>query len=86
MAEAIASGIDGTLTGAAAPAQPSAVFNGDGGGDIAALAKGGRTNFYGFLIRLVARIPFLFIASRLYGASALGRFASARWPHKAGSR
>ena len=45
--------------------------------DIAALAKGGRTNFFGFLLRLVARIPFLFIASRLYGASAMGRFASA---------
>ncbi len=46
-------------------------------GDIAALAKGGRTNFFGFLIRLVARVPFMFIASWLYGASALGRFASA---------
>ena len=48
-----------------------------GQGDIAALAKGGRTNFLGFLLRLVARVPFLFIASRLYGASAMGRFASA---------
>ena len=46
-------------------------------GDIAALAKGGRTNFMGFLLRLVARLPFLFIAGRLYGADALGRFASA---------
>ena len=45
--------------------------------DIAALAKGGRTNFFGFLLRLLARIPFLFIASRLYGAAAMGRFASA---------
>jgi len=45
--------------------------------DIAALAKGGRTNFLGFLLRLAARIPFLFIAGRLYGAAALGRFASA---------
>lgn len=45
--------------------------------DIAALAKGGRTNVFGFLLRLVARIPFLFIASRLYGAAAMGRFASA---------
>ncbi|MBC2670677.1 lipopolysaccharide biosynthesis protein [Novosphingobium piscinae] len=44
---------------------------------MAALAKGGRTNFFGFLLRLVARIPFLFIASRLYGAAAMGRFASA---------
>ena len=47
------------------------------GGDIAALAKGGRTNFMGFLLRLAARLPFLFIAGRLYGAEALGRFASA---------
>ena len=45
--------------------------------DIAALAKGGRTNFFGFLLRLAARIPFLFIAGRLYGAEDLGRFASA---------
>lgn len=45
--------------------------------DIAALAKGGRTNFFGFLLRLAARLPFLFIAGRLYGADALGRFASA---------
>ena len=46
-------------------------------GDIAALAKGGRTNFIGFLLRLAARVPFLFIAGRLYGAAELGRFASA---------
>lgn len=45
--------------------------------DAAALAKGGRQNFAGFLLRLAARIPFLVIAGRLYGAEALGRFASA---------
>lgn len=45
--------------------------------DLAALAKGGRTNTMGFAIRLVARIPFLIIATRLYGVEALGRFASA---------
>jgi len=47
--------------------------------DIAVLAKGGRTNFFGFFLRLAARIPFLFIAGRAgpYGAEALGRFASA---------
>lgn len=45
--------------------------------DLAALAKGGRTNTLGFVIRLIARIPFLIIATRLYGAEALGRFASA---------
>ena len=45
--------------------------------DIAALAKGGRTNIFGFLLRLAARLPFLFIAGRYYGAEALGRFAYA---------
>ncbi|GGY93676.1 hypothetical protein GCM10011614_05790 [Novosphingobium colocasiae] len=47
--------------------------------DFAALAKGGRTNFLGFFLRLAARIPFLFIAGRAasYGPAALGRFASA---------
>ncbi|WP_121115476.1 lipopolysaccharide biosynthesis protein [Croceibacterium ferulae] len=44
---------------------------------MAALAKGGRTNLIGFMMRLAARLPFLFIAGRLYGAEALGRFASA---------
>ena len=53
------------------PAGPGA------GEDIAALAKGGRTNFFGFLLRLAARLPFLFIAGRIYGAEALGRFAYA---------
>jgi len=45
--------------------------------DIAALARGGRTNFIGFLLRLAARLPFLFIAGQLYGAELLGRFAYA---------
>ena len=49
----------------------------DGPGDIAQLARGGRTNFLGFLLRLAARLPFLFIAGRLYGAAVLGRFAYA---------
>jgi hypothetical protein len=39
--------------------------------------QGGRTNFFGFLIRLAARLPFLFIAGRLYGPEALGAFAYA---------
>jgi O-antigen/teichoic acid export membrane protein len=47
------------------------------GEDIKALARGGRTNFFGFLLRLAARLPFLFIAGRWYGAEALGRFAYA---------
>jgi O-antigen/teichoic acid export membrane protein len=41
------------------------------------LAKGGRTNVMGFVLRLAARIPFLVIGTRFYGADALGRFASA---------
>ncbi|MFN6935302.1 MAG: lipopolysaccharide biosynthesis protein [Tsuneonella sp.] len=45
--------------------------------DIAALAKGGRQNFFGFVIRLAGMLPFLFIAGRLYGAAELGRYASA---------
>lgn len=45
--------------------------------DIAALAKGGRTNFLGFLLRLAGTAPFLFIAGRLYGVEALGIYASA---------
>jgi O-antigen/teichoic acid export membrane protein len=56
---------------------PAASTPADDSGDLAALAKGGRTNTLGFVIRLVARIPFLVIATRLYGAEALGRFASA---------
>ena len=47
------------------------------GGDIDALAKGGRTNVFGFVLRLLARLPFLFIAGQLYGAEALGVYAYA---------
>ncbi len=43
--------------------------------DLAALARGGRTNVIGFALRLVARVPFLFIAGRVYGPDALGRLA-----------
>jgi len=46
---------------------------GSQGEDIEALAHGGRTNFFGFLLRLAARLPFLFIAVRCYGEEALGR-------------
>jgi O-antigen/teichoic acid export membrane protein len=45
--------------------------------DMAALAKGGRTNVAGFVLRLAARIPFLFIAGRIYGPELVGRFAIA---------
>ena len=45
--------------------------------DLQALAKGGRTNVMGFVIRLAGRIPFLVIAGRYYGAEITGRFALA---------
>ena len=45
--------------------------------DLAALARGGRINFFGFVVRLAARLPFLFIAGRFYGPELLGRFAYA---------
>jgi len=45
--------------------------------DMATLARGGRLNAMGFVLRLAARLPFLFIAGRVYGAEALGRFAYA---------
>ena len=57
------------LNQAGEPAAPSA--------DLAALARGGRINFFGFILRLMARLPFLFIAGRIYGPEALGRFAYA---------
>jgi O-antigen/teichoic acid export membrane protein len=47
------------------------------GGDLATLARGGQANFLGFLLRLAARLPFLFIAGRYYGADGVGRYASA---------
>ena len=43
----------------------------------ASLARGGRTNFAGFLLRLAARFPFLLLAARLYGPGELGEFAYA---------
>lgn len=45
--------------------------------DMAALARGGRTNVFGFVLRLAARLPFLFIAGRSYGPEIVGRFALA---------
>ena len=45
--------------------------------DMATLARGGRLNIFGFVLRLAARLPFLFIAGRIYGAASLGRFAYA---------
>src|SRR5206468_2223483 len=44
---------------------------------MATLARGGRLNVFGFGLRLVGMVPFLFIGGRIYGAAALGRFAYA---------
>ncbi len=57
------------MTGDRREAEPTA--------ELAALARGGRINLFGFALRLAARLPFLFIAGRIYGAEALGRFAFA---------
>lgn len=64
------------MTGAISPESPAGAASPEKA-DIAALAKGGRVNFVGFLLRLAARLPFLFIAGRIYGAETLGRFAYA---------
>lgn len=56
----------------ASPPQPD-----EASADLAALARGGRINFFGFVLRLAARLPFLFIAGRFYGPEILGRFAYA---------
>jgi O-antigen/teichoic acid export membrane protein len=45
--------------------------------DMATLARGGRLNVVGFVLRLAGMVPFLFIGGRIYGAAALGRFAYA---------
>jgi len=45
--------------------------------DMATLAKGGRTNTLGFVLRLIGGVPFLFVGYRLYGVEDMGRFASA---------
>jgi O-antigen/teichoic acid export membrane protein len=49
----------------------------DGTEDLNALAKGGRTNITGFMLRLVARLPFLYVAGRFYEKEEVGRFALA---------
>ena len=45
--------------------------------EMASLARGGRLNALGFVLRLAGMVPFLFIGGRIYGAEALGRFAYA---------
>ena len=44
---------------------------------MATLAKGGRTNTLGFVVRLLGGLPFLFVGYRLYGVEEMGRFAIA---------
>jgi O-antigen/teichoic acid export membrane protein len=44
---------------------------------MATLARGGRLNILGFVLRLAGMLPFLFIGGRIYGPAALGRFAYA---------
>jgi len=44
---------------------------------MATLARGGRLNIFGFVLRLAGMVPFLFIGGRIYGAASLGRFAYA---------
>src|SRR3982751_3140790 len=44
---------------------------------MATLARGGRLNVFGFVLRLAGMVPFLLIGGRIYGAAALGRFAYA---------
>jgi O-antigen/teichoic acid export membrane protein len=45
--------------------------------DMATLARGGRLNVFGFVLRLAGMVPFLFIGGRVYGPAALGRYAYA---------
>ena len=59
---------------AAPPEQPQPAAGGD---DMATLAKGGRTNTLGFILRLLGGLPFLFVGFRLYGVDEMGRFAVA---------
>lgn len=44
---------------------------------MATLAKGGRTNTLGFVLRLLGGLPFLFVGFRLYGVEEMGKFAAA---------
>lgn len=59
------------------PTPESALPRDKGGDDMATLAKGGRTNTLGFLLRLLGGLPFLFVGFRFYGVDEMGRFAAA---------
>jgi O-antigen/teichoic acid export membrane protein len=57
--------------------RPSAIADQTPDADMATLARGGRLNVFGFVLRLAGMVPFLFIGGRIYGPAALGRFAYA---------
>ena len=81
-AKSVAAGDTGVIAsgdaGVVASGDTGAVAAGDtGNAATAVLARGGRTSFAGFLLRLLARMPFLFIAGRLYGSAEVGRFGYA---------
>ena len=59
----------------AGPAESAAAAGPDA--DMATLARGGRLNVFGFVLRLGGMVPFLLIGGRIYGPAALGRFAYA---------
>ena len=59
------------------PTSPAQVDLAKDGDDMATLAKGGRDNTLGFVIRLLGNIPFLFIGYRAFGVEDMGRFAAA---------
>jgi O-antigen/teichoic acid export membrane protein len=59
------------------PERLSAVAEQAPDADMATLARGGRLNVFGFVLRLAGMLPFLFIGGRIYGPAALGRFAYA---------
>ncbi|WP_439534117.1 lipopolysaccharide biosynthesis protein [Polymorphobacter sp.] len=67
----------GTDASMSAAESPAASGHAPSAQETAELARGGRTSFLGYVLRLAARFPFLFIAGRLYGAESLGRFAYA---------
>ncbi len=59
------------------PPSPETLPHDKGGDDMATLAKGGRTNTLGFILRLLGGLPFLFVGFRFYGVDEMGRFAAA---------
>lgn len=66
-----------TVRGGAEPVTDTTSNTGAPDADMATLARGGRLNIFGFVLRLAGMVPFLFIGGRIYGPAALGRFAYA---------